>query len=119
VLVARPPGDPGSFPRSIVVGFDGSPAAHRALDAAVDIRDRHGSALRVIVAGPTCELEPQLLAEMLAERDERDPLEALLAASRETDLLVVGSRGLRGIRALGSLSERLGHQAACSVLVVR
>jgi RNA polymerase primary sigma factor len=28
---------------------------------------------------------------MLAERDERDPLEALLAASRETDLLLVGS----------------------------
>jgi hypothetical protein len=42
VLVARPSVDPGSFPRSLVVGFDGSPAAHRALDAAVDIRERHG-----------------------------------------------------------------------------
>jgi nucleotide-binding universal stress UspA family protein len=119
VLVARPSGDPDSFPRSIVVGFDGSPAAHRALDAAHDIRDRHGSALRVIVAGPTCEITPRLLDEMLAERDERDPLEALLAASRETDLLLVGSRGLRGLQALGSVSERIGHQAACSVLVVR
>jgi nucleotide-binding universal stress UspA family protein len=26
---------------------------------------------------------------------------------------------LRGIRSLGSVSERIGHQAACSVLVVR
>jgi nucleotide-binding universal stress UspA family protein len=119
VLVARPSDDPGSFPRSIVVGFDGSRAAQRALDAARDLRDRHGSALRVIVAGPTCQLEPRLLAEMLAERDERDPLEALLAASRETDLLVVGSRELHGLQALGSISERLGHQAACSVLVIR
>jgi nucleotide-binding universal stress UspA family protein len=119
VLVARSPGDPGSFPRSIVVGFDGSPAAERALDAAHDIRDRHGSALRVIVAGPSCEIAPRLLDEMLAERDQRDPLEALLAASRAADLVVVGSRELRGLQALGSLSERLGHQAACSVLVVR
>jgi hypothetical protein len=45
----------------------------------------------VIVAGPACEITPRLLHEMLAERDERDPLEALLAASRETDLLLVGS----------------------------
>jgi nucleotide-binding universal stress UspA family protein len=119
VLVARSSADPGSFPSSIVVGFDGSPAAERALNAAHDIRDRHGSALRVIAAGPTCEITPRLLDEMLAERDERDPLEALLTASREVDLVVVGSRKLRGLQALGSVSERLGHQADCSVLVVR
>jgi nucleotide-binding universal stress UspA family protein len=119
VLVARPPGDPDVFPRSVVVGFDGSPAATRALEAAREISERHGSALRVIVAGPTCELEPQLLDEVRAERDQRDPVEALLAAARESDLLLVGSRGLRGIKALGSVSEQIGHQAACSVLVVR
>ncbi len=33
--------------------------------------------------------------------------------------IVVGSRGLRGLRALGSLSERIAHEARCSVLVVR
>jgi nucleotide-binding universal stress UspA family protein len=32
---------------------------------------------------------------------------------------VLGSRGLRGVRALGSVSEQVGHEAACSVLVVR
>ena len=30
-----------------------------------------------------------------------------------------GSRGLHGVKALGSVSERVAHRAACSVLVVR
>ena len=38
---------------------------------------------------------------------------------RDADLLVVGSRGLHGVRALGSVSERVAHRAPCSVLVVR
>ena len=44
---------------------------------------------------------------------------ALVEASRDADLLVVGNRGLHGLRALGSVAERVAHQAACSVLVVR
>jgi nucleotide-binding universal stress UspA family protein len=44
---------------------------------------------------------------------------ALVAASQEADLLVVASRGLRGVRALGSVSERVAHQAHCSLLVYR
>ena len=35
------------------------------------------------------------------------------------DLLVVGSRGLHGVKALGSVSERVAHQAHCSTLIVR
>ena len=35
-----------------------------------------------------------------------------------TDLVVVGSRGLHGLHALGSVSERVAHHAQCSVLVV-
>jgi nucleotide-binding universal stress UspA family protein len=31
----------------------------------------------------------------------------------------VGSRGLHGVRALGSVSERVAHDARCSVLVIR
>ena len=50
---------------------------------------------------------------------ERGPVGALVDFSHEVDLLVVGSRGLRGVRALGSVSERVAHQAHCSVLVVR
>ena len=46
-------------------------------------------------------------------------MEALVGASHDADLVVVGSRGLQGLRALGSVSERVAHQASCSVLIVR
>jgi nucleotide-binding universal stress UspA family protein len=41
-----------------------------------------------------------------------------VAASEPADL-VGGSRGLHGLKALGSGSERVAHQARSSVLVVR
>lgn len=33
-------------------------------------------------------------------------------------LIVIGHRGVRGVGALGSVSERIVHRAPCSVLVV-
>ncbi|MEX2210983.1 MAG: universal stress protein [Gaiellaceae bacterium] len=47
------------------------------------------------------------------------PPEELHLLSEESDLVVVGSRSLRGIRSLGSVSERVAHESLCSVLVVR
>ena len=35
------------------------------------------------------------------------------------DLLVVGSRGLHGVKALVSVSERVDHEAPCPALIVR
>ena len=40
------------------------------------------------------------------------------AESTRASLVVIGHRGVRGARALGSVSERVVHQAPCSVLVV-
>ena len=51
--------------------------------------------------------------------NEQPPVDALVAASRATDLVVLGSRGLHGVSALGRVSERVAHQAASSILVVR
>ena len=51
--------------------------------------------------------------------DPGHPVPVLTELSEEADLLVVGSRGLHGPRALGSVSERVAHRAASSVLVVR
>lgn len=99
VLVARNP-DPERFPKSVVVGHDGSHEADAALSAARQIAERLNSTLAVVAA-------------------ERHPVDALCNASRDVDLLVVGSRGLRGPRALGSVAERVAHRASCSVLVVR
>jgi nucleotide-binding universal stress UspA family protein len=47
------------------------------------------------------------------------PVRALVAAAADADLVIVGSRGLHGVRSLGSVSERVAHEASCSVLVAR
>jgi nucleotide-binding universal stress UspA family protein len=53
------------------------------------------------------------------EEHDAQALDLLTGTSETVDLIVVGSRGVRGLRALGSLSERIAHEAHCSVLVVR
>ena len=52
---------------------------------------------------------------------EGGPAEALLAAARDADLLVVGNRGRGNIAAalLGSTSAKVADEAACPVVVVR
>ena len=119
VLVARGTNSADAFPRSIVVGYDGSTGAHAALSAARDLAERFNTRLRVVTAGDAALTPFDELADVEREPDDRSAVTALLAASAETDLLIVGSRGLHGLAALGSVSERVGHQAACSVLVVR
>lgn len=98
VLVARKPLK--EFPSSIVVGVNGSKE----------------SAVADAVAGA--------LAERFEAKLERlenlpHPVSGLVDAAIEAELLVVGSRGLHGVKALGSVSERVAHEARCSVLVVR
>jgi nucleotide-binding universal stress UspA family protein len=40
------------------------------------------------------------------------------AATADASLVVMGSRRLDGLRAMGSVSRRVAHQAPCSVLLV-
>jgi nucleotide-binding universal stress UspA family protein len=121
VLVARRPPDDAVFPRRIVVGYDGSPHADSALAVAEQLASRFGGSVRVVTAlrGKPVDLRrAHPKAPSLLTRDDH-PVSALVTASREADLLVVGSRGLHGFKALGSVSERVAHEAPCSVLVVR
>jgi nucleotide-binding universal stress UspA family protein len=52
-----------------------------------------------------------------------DPADALLdvAEEREVDLIVVGSKGMRGSKRflLGSVPNKVSHHAQCSILIVR
>jgi nucleotide-binding universal stress UspA family protein len=143
VLVARRTGP--DFPYRIGCAVDGSEASVETALAAATLAAATGAELRLLHVVPVFrgqntewtlgpdeasppELEPSVLAasalgvtpirEMAMGRPER----ALVAAAEreETDLMVVGHRGLRGVRRmLGSVSEHVAHHAPCSVMVVR
>jgi len=121
ILVARPVPDMATFPREIVVGIDGSEEAERAYEVAQDLARHRHSKLRSVAAlgGKRVELDRVRETHPEVEVDPRAPVPTLVDASVGADLLVVGSRGLHGPRALGSVSERVAHTASSSVLVVR
>jgi nucleotide-binding universal stress UspA family protein len=121
VLIARPRESADAFPRAIVVGLDGSLESDRALAAAEELRRRFDVPLRVLVAlrGKKVDLAHVHLRTPFSEPVDAHPVEALVEASEQADLVVVGSRGLHGIQALGSVGERVAHRARSSVLVVR
>ena len=125
VLMAR--GQPADgFPARVAVGADGSEESARAVHAAATIARACGSQLEAVVATGAGTPDPAAVRSALDAaagpdtplRMESDsPVDAL--SRLDPDLLVVGSRGLQGIRSLGSVSERVAHEARCSVLVVR
>ena len=48
-----------------------------------------------------------------------DPADVLCDAGADADLIVLGSRGMTGVkRLLGSVPNKVSHQAPCSVLIV-
>lgn len=121
VLIARRPADEAPFPRSLLAGVDGSPEAERALAVAHYLATRFAVPLRIVTAlrDSDADLARIHLQTRFGEEIDERPVDALQKAAADVDLLIVGSRGLHGVRALGSVSERIAHSAACSVLVVR
>ena len=121
ILVARPVPNEASFPRSIVAGIDGSESADRAYEVADQLATRFHSELAGVVADGGKHVDLALIRRRHpgVELAAGSPVSALVEAASCADLLVVGNRGRHGLRALGSVSERIAHEAACSVLVVR
>lgn len=121
VLLARGSIDSERWPRRIVVGVDGSADSARAVDAATALAARFDADVRTIVATRDARVDLDAARRIApgCEEHEAWALDVLNVASETADLIVVGSRGVRGIRAVGSISERLAHEASCSVLVVR
>ncbi|HYX76212.1 MAG TPA: universal stress protein [Gaiellaceae bacterium] len=133
--------------KHILVGFDGSTNAQRALEAALDVAK--ADTRITVVAAAQAAAPPGLVlpvgAEGLEERKReledaqhhlaavgRDaevvavtgaPADVLVeeAKKRGVDLIVVGRRGLDGAERLvmGSVSSKVTRTAACSVLVAR
>jgi nucleotide-binding universal stress UspA family protein len=132
----------------IVVGTDGSPAATAAVMWAVDEADRRNAELVVVHAWDypySSELgSPEafdltrvdaalVLEDAVAKCRDRGrvpvdgrlvngaPAKAILEASADAELVVVGSRGRGGFRSLlfGSVAHTVAAHAACPVVVVR
>ena len=116
--------------KRIMVGYDGSPVAQRALERAAELAG-YGSTLTV-VSVVSSEEGGRLVSDArdrLARRHVRariiqrvgEPAEVLIdaAAAEDVDLLVVGRRNGGGEGALGPVTDRLVHEAPCDVLVVR
>jgi len=119
VLVARTMRD---FPRRIAVGIDGSPQSAAAYAAARHLAQCFDGELTVVVAegGKRVDVAGvSLIAGDGFSVIPDEPVQVLVAASADVDLLVLGSRGLHGLKALGSVSERVAHRAECSTLIVR
>ncbi|WP_067461249.1 universal stress protein [Actinomadura macra] len=135
-------------PDQIVVGVDGSPASRFALAMAFAEADARGCAVKAVIAwdrisvtdlpplvdeaGMRAAAERRLNNLMIPMREAHPgvevtagivagaPREVLMDAARTARLLVVGSRGLGGLRSLllGSVSHALVHHAPCPVAVV-
>lgn len=144
VLVARVAGP--AFPERIVCGVDGSEASAGTAALAAELAAAAGAELRILHVVPVFrgherewtldgdepsppELEDAVLAASsrgvvaIREMAMGRPEHALVKVAQRdgTDLLVVGHRGLTGVRRvlLGSVSEYATHHAPCSVFVAR
>jgi nucleotide-binding universal stress UspA family protein len=149
VVVRGVPAGPETSPESVVVGVDGSEGATLALEFAIDQAVQRQVPLRVVrVWTPpppafwpvdfdetaVSDAEHASVDDLLTEWRQKhpelrasieivvgDPARALIDASRDAQLVVVGSRGRGGFRGLllGSVSQHLIHHSRCPVVVVR
>jgi nucleotide-binding universal stress UspA family protein len=131
----------------IVVGYDGSDGAKRALDKAAALAGDGGEIVVVAAAEITARsgitsgayLDPSEIERKrkdleeaqayLGERNVRvdtieaqgDPGDVIVDAAKDADLVVVGSRGLNPLQRIlmGSVSSKVVQRAESDVLVVR
>jgi nucleotide-binding universal stress UspA family protein len=133
VLVARRPPEGVEFPSRIVLASDGTPMSDAAAELTARLAGRHGAHVAIIgardgeapfrpgLAEHATEIMAATGTEPVILDTSGPPHRAVADAARDFDasLVITGSRGLTGLPALRSVSERIAHAAPCSVLVVR
>jgi len=133
LLVAREPPLPGPFPRSILLASDGSPGSWAPARTAAKVAAAFSSIIEVVHAlDGTHPERHRVLEAQIAEIGEvtgedpwltepaGHPTQGIIetAQAKGCAMVVCGRRGLHGLRALGSVSERIVHAAPCSVLLI-
>jgi nucleotide-binding universal stress UspA family protein len=145
LLVARPLAAGRRFGDRIVIASDGLEASRAVVDLAARLAHANGSNVTLVHAlgresrlkrgrsrGQQRALEEQALeeqdetlkrtlasgtSEVLVEPGRAADVIKSAAAAADASLIVMGSRRLDGMRAMGSVSRRVVHQARCSVLL--
>jgi nucleotide-binding universal stress UspA family protein len=140
LLVARPLAGDRVFGDRIVVASDGQESSHAVVGLAARIAHAHGSKVTLVHAlgrespikrgrprGQESTLEEQErtlnralasgASEVRVEQGRAPDVIKSVAAAADASLVVMGSRRLDGLRAMGSVSRRVVHQARCSVLL--
>jgi len=141
LLLARPLAAERRFADRIVVASDGTEGSDALIDLAAQLARPYGSTVTIVHApGRDSPLkrgrardhesalkeQEQALARKLASGKSELLIEpgraakVIVAAANRADasLVIMGSRRLDGLRAMGSVSRRVAHQARCSVLLV-
>ncbi len=141
LLVGRPLADGRRFGDRIVVASDGSEASNALVGMVGELaRSRNSSVTLVHALGRespikrnrppeqerTLKQQQQTLArttpsgksELVLKHGRAAEVVVSTANAHDASLVVMGSRRLDGLRAMGSVSRRVAHQARCSVLLV-
>jgi len=137
LLVARPLAGDRRLADRLVVASDGLETSQALVDLAGRLARPHGSNVTLVHAlgreplkrarqreqERTLEAQEHALrahatTELLVKPGRAASVIVSAAAAAGASLVVMGSRRLDGLRAMGSVSRRVAHQARCSVLVV-
>ena len=132
LLIAVPPPEGVGFPDRILVAADGPGHPERAVRMAGRIASATGAEITLLRLDWSRRTKRRELAEAVADLNGlgAEPVEIVMgghprrripefAAQERSSLVVLGSRGLNGPRALSSVSERVAHDSPCSVLIAR
>lgn len=130
VLIARPG---ALFDGPVLAATDARAASRPVIELAARIARAHARPLTLVHADHLAPEERHALAlhaamaqevtgvEPVVECEPGHPVERILVVAERDrpGLIVVGSEGKTGVRALGSVSERVAMRAHSSVLIVR